>query len=84
MKAVALQSWKRKMQKSLPDRIGAECLNLLNKTVFKKRKQRQTQLKRAAEKAQRQDVVAAARALIGEAGWAEMYALLCSLTGKAQ
>lgn len=84
MKAVALQAWQRKMEKGPADRLRTEWQTLLNKTVCKARKREQTRIKRAAEAAHLRRAVEEARALIGEAGRAELDGMIRGLLGRAE
>ncbi len=76
MKAVALQAWQRKMEKSLSARLHSEWQTLLNKTVFKARKREQTRARRAAEAVHLRRAVDGALEKVGPAGAAELDSLV--------
>ena len=67
-KAVALQAWQHKLNRTFAERLRVEWDNLLFKTVFKARKRALRKVKRAEEDAQRQRTVDKALSLIGDKG----------------
>lgn len=83
MKAVALQAWQRKMEKSLGDRVRTEWQALLNKTLLKARKREQNNRKAQAAAETLQRVVVATRGIIGETGRSEMDEMLRTLVKTA-
>jgi hypothetical protein len=83
MKAVALQAWQRKMEKTLGDRVRTEWQTLLNKTLLKARKREQNKRKAQAAAESLQRVVVAVREIIGEDGRSEMDEMVHGLLGRA-